>query len=388
MVIQGKEPQQLFEEALNLSNEKRENYYEYYLEPNKPGWGEKTNEYIRYQKTPKFIGFTLKRAWTFFLNFVIFMILVAIGQCSGLGVKDIVTTDSIDQRVEEKVKKSDEKHNYTYKPEELKEKREEFTLDSIKYAEKYKELKENPDMKKIISFKNDEDGTTQHYFVKMTLWGLISILVIFSPLIIWLIVTIVKLTIEINKYKDAKRYNRRLDDNYKYAMECYNTNPTCEQMEVFIEDFLMRYVDSELKFHRKFEEDFKGVTLFTNRYYDFEEEDENGNEDTYVDSYVKLTTVLLEDDCVTVMKSNWHVYEDAQSVGIFEQISYGDIGSVVLTADELTFGGISIEIPESQIFEYQNSNPSDKTTYSTTRTSDVRTFAVALRKLVQDYKNR
>ena len=59
-----------------------------------------------------------------------------------------------------------------------------------------------------------------------------------------------------------------------------------------------------------------------------------------------------------------------------------------LTSDELSFGEIVIKIPGEQVFEYQNDDYENGLTFSDTRTSDVRDFAVSLRKLVQEYKNR
>ena len=373
------------DEAMALTEEQRKNYFEYRFEPVKPGWGDNKPEDVRYRNVPKFIGFVIARALAFAGCFFIFLIMLTFGTCTGWGVKEKTTINSVDARLDAHVKTMAKKFDHTYTDLELEKKRAEFKEDSIKKDRQFEKDKEvsEADLNRIFSYIDNDDGTTQHFYIKKTFWGLFWILLIFSPLIWWFFATVRGLIGEINERKSAIKYNIALDDYYLKAMECYRTKPTDRQMENSAKILLPSLVWYEMQNHKKSEEDLKGITLFLNSNFKYDDQGEN-----YEGSAVEYTIALLDEDCVTVIRGDWSVYEDEPDAGEFEQVSYGDIGSVRLTSDELSFGDITIEIPDEQIFEYQDDNDNDEYTFSSTRTSDVQTFAVSLRKLVQEYKNK
>jgi formylmethanofuran dehydrogenase subunit E len=116
----------------------------------------------------------------------------------------------------------------------------------------------------------------------------------------------------------------------------------------------------------------KGKTLFVNHLLEYVEQG---------DSCIAYTVALLEKEGVSVVAGRWFVYEDEPQERAITSIAYAYIREVKLTETHIAFGGAEIEIPDEQMFEYQDTDPDDPTSFSTSRTSDVRQFAVALRKM-------
>ena len=378
--LSDEEKEKILEEATNLTEEERKRYYDFRFEQVKPGSGEDVPEDVRYMNVPGFVGFGIKRALMLGLNFLLFLFLLTFGTCTGWGIKGNETINSIEKRVEERVEKAAKK-DYTYPQDKLDEFYASFKADSIKSLEKDSVLR--ADCRKVFTYVDNKDGITQTFFMKKGFWGWFWVLVIFSPLIIWFFNTLAQIFIRIKDRKFAFAYNLQLDENYIMAKELYKSKPTDLQMSVFTLNFLDTVVDTELTYHKKSERDLKGMTLFLNNYFKYKDDGEN-----YEDSAVEYVIALLEEDCVTVIRSDWRIYEDIQDTGEIEQVSYGDIRNVKLTENELSFGDITIEIPDEQALEYQNDDDSNSLTFSNTRTSNVNIFAVGLRKLVQAYKNR
>ena len=356
-----------YEAALELTEEQRKNYFKYRNKPVSPA--------RHYKAVPGYVGFAFKKAWMFVVSILIFIVMSIIGTCVG-GVKEHTFTDySVEQRVEEKKKEADE-NNKKLSKKEIKEMYEKFTADSLETVTQDSML--HAQGKRIFKKHDEESGKNWHYFIQFNFWGILWILLILSPLIYWIIKTWVDLSDRMKKRKYAIIANSILDKGYVEEMELYENKPTDAQMSAYIRNFLSTVVDTELEYHKKSEEDFKGMTLFLNSYFNYKDEGEN-----YNDSAIEYTIVLLEEKCATVIRCDWRVYEDNQDIGEIEQVSYKNIQNVKLTEDELTFGKFTIEIPDEQVFEYQNDDDDDEFTFSNTRTSDVSVFAVGLRKLLE-----
>ena len=362
-----------YEKAVNLTEEQRRSFYEYWYEPEKPA----------HLDVPAGVGFGFKRALLLVGSVLLFLIMLSFDTCVGCSIKMDETVNSVENAVEDHVNTMVKKYDMTYSPEELEKIITEFKEDSIKKALKHEKfIAENQNLSKLFNWVG-KDGTTQHFYRKTSIWGWIGVLIVFSPLIIWIIVTLGGIIGTLDDRKNAKRYNREVDKNYAEAMNNFNAKPTEAQMVVYIRNFLSKIVDIELRYHKKSEEDLKGKTLYLNNYFNYQNESENFNH-----SAVEYTIVLLDEDCVTVIRDDWRVWKDNWNSGEFVQLSYGDIKNVKLTSNELSFGDTVIEIPDEQVFEYQSDDFDNELTFSNTRTSDVRDFAVSLRKLVQEYKNR
>jgi len=148
-----------------------------------------------------------------------------------------------------------------------------------------------------------------------------------------------------------------------------------------MQDFLSNMPENDMDYYKKDPEALKGKALFLNEYEDLKEGE------LYKHSFIKYSLVLLEEDMVTVIRGAWRVYEESPKIGTVQSISYHDIKDVIHTAYDLSFGGIKIRLPQEQVFQFQDEDPSNKVTYSTICTSDIPTFSIALRKLHIAFKS-
>jgi ribosomal 30S subunit maturation factor RimM len=311
--------------------------------------------------------------------------------CTGLGIKTSTVLTPVAQRVEAAVETLAAKDS-AHTEAQLAALHAELRADSVKRSKSTSYIKDDtlfharhPNLLHIYDYVDHQDGTTQQLYIKKTFWGWFWALVVFSPLIFAVFSLLGFVVGVIREGPRVARANRKMDEDHAAAMHAYNSKPTAVQMNAYIQDNLSLMPDIEMSLHKKSEEDLKGLTLFINSEFNYKEEDRD--EDDYDGSLIEYTIVLLEEDCVTIMRSDWCVFEDDTRKTEIEQISYGDVGNIKMTDDELSFGGITIDIPDCQVFEYQDDDLGDVHTFSESRTSDVRTFVVALRKLVQAYKN-
>jgi tetratricopeptide (TPR) repeat protein len=219
-------------------------------------------------------------------------------------------------------------------------------------------------------------STTELSPATMTTGDYILLVVVVAPLLIWLLVTVNL----INRLRESRRaansHNRQIMGEYAEARELHLTRPTVLEMQLFILNYLSELVDRELARHGKSEKEMKGKILLTDEFVEYE-----GEGDNYFESAVEYTIALLEKDGVSVITSDWRVWRDEPEPSTISSIAYADIKEVTLADGSLSFGGITIDIPADPMFAYQSDDPDDGLAYSTTRTSDVRQFAVALRKL-------
>ncbi len=330
------------EAAFNLTEEERRQFYDYRFEPEAPGRGFDLPDGRRLYTKESYVELALRRAWKLFLSLVAFFVLLGICLAAGWGFLS------------------------TEPPAEAVSAADSLAVTHIKLISEIKSGKESADI----------------LWVERSAAGAVWLLVVLSPLLVWLFVTVRKtLRVKTNR-SAAEAHNRQLREEYARAKELYRTKPTTEQMQLFILGYLSRIVDSELEFHGKSEKGLKGKLLFVSEFFDYAEDDEN-----YDESAVEYTIALLEKDCVSVICCDWRVYEDTADTGTIQSIAYADIRDVKLTESQLSFAGITIDIPDEPIFEYQDDDPDEVMGYSITRTSDVRQFAVALRKLHIAHKN-
>lgn len=367
------------EEAYGMTAERRRQFYEYRFEPQKPAYGHDIPEARRLKAKGSYAALTMQRLWKLALNGLLALAFFTVCSLAGWGFR---TTEhplyrlSVNRTVELKEAGAHKKFTADERAALIGEVRK----DSIATARQ-----DSLTAATHIRLKSERDGKKQ---IENVLWlkksagGYIWFLVVISPLLAWLLLTVGAFSRMAVRRRENAAYNRRLWDQYAGAEELHRTRSTDIQMILFIQGFLSTVVETELARHGKSEADLKGKTLFLNDFCDCREDSPN-----YCDSAVEYKVVLLEADSLSVITNDWRVWENAPGTGAIESVSYSDIKGVKLTGRHLSFGGITIEAPEEPIFEYQDEDLA-YITFSNTCTSDVRQFAVALRRLQTTYKNR
>ncbi len=367
------------EAAYNLTAAQRRHFYDYRFEPRKPEYGSNVLEEARLRPKGSYFVLALQRTWRFALNLLLALAFFTVCLLAGWGFD---TTEhplyrmSVERTVELKEAEAGKKLTAA----ECAALIGQMTRDSISTARQDSLMAATH-----IRLMSEKDGKKQ---VENVLWlkksagGTIWFIIVCSPLWLWLIITMSAFVRLRERRRAASIHNLSVWESYALAEELYRTKPTDTQIILFIQCFLSTAVETELARHGKSENDLRGKTLFLNDFFDYREDGPN-----YGDSAVEYKIVLLEADSVSVITNDWRVYEDAPEAGTIESISYSDIKGVKLTGKHLSFGEITIEAPEEPIFEYQDDDPA-YITFSNTCTSDVRQFAVALRRLQTAYKNR
>lgn len=213
-------------------------------------------------------------------------------------------------------------------------------------------------------------------------WGI----VLFLPLIIWTIVTIVKCKNIYSLRKFINGENKEAIDEYNFWLEMFEKRPTIKGLRSYIYHFLsdsnslVPYgdpVSCELERNNLNESDLKGKSLFLN-YYAVDDEGLS------IFSDVFYVIALLEKDCVKVFKNRWNTVEEHLDECDVKTAYYSKIQSAAIENGCLIIGDIEIVLPENDIniFAYQSTNKGNKQTYSQERTSDPKEFLKALNQLI------
>ena len=341
-----------------ISQERRLNFFKYYYEPAKPG-----------SKENPFPTFPIIRTiWTLGIRLVITFSLYAIFTLSGLGFQqnnELINKPTVKESFRKILKENDQTLT-------TKEKSDLFIKlrnDSIQRAQKDSIYNSETIILSTKIYNNEQ----QLFGIKRSPMSVFWILLIFVPLVLW-IIKYVKL------YKSISNQIKEIKEVYKQDLAGFNNKATFEEINDFVDNFLSDVVDYELKNNNKDEDDLKGKILFINYY------DDTSDLSEY--SVVRYMIALLEESKVTYLNNAWCLINDAPEKAHFHSAFYKDINSVKVSSDNISFGDISIPYPEKSLFEYQNTNSSDSLTYSTSRTSNVHEFKDALDKLIDSYKNK
>ena len=350
------------EEYVDLSAKERQQYFDYRFEPLKPGRNQH-NPLPTFPIFRKLLNLIIILAVTFVL-FIIFNLAGWGFTSNEVSLNKFVIADSARNiRDINGVKLTKKERLKAYNK---------MLNDSIEQVKKDSIFNETS----IFTISRIKDDKKHFLAIKKDKMSFLWITLLFLPLGIWTTRTIIEFT-KIGK-------NRRIiKDNYKYALEMYNSKPTDGQMKMYVMNFLSQIVDIELEYYKKDEDDLKGKILFLNNYFKYKNASEN-----YENSGIEYTVALLEDTHVTVLKSDWLIYKESPEKGEAHTVFYSDISNVRLKENSLIFGDIEIEIPDECVFEYQCDDTDDELTFSNDRTSDPRVFKAALDKLVNSHKNK
>ena len=341
-----------------LSEEQRYDYYFYPNEPSKPG--SKDNPY---PPIP-----VIKAVWRLGLTLVFTFILLAIFVMAELGFKnheESIIKPSVTETFQNRIKES---------PTKLSKKEKNSLFLKLKDDSIATAIKDSIFVSEYITLTPNVYGNTKSYLgIKRSPLSVVLIFLLFVPLVLWAIKYF-------KAFKSVYYQIKAMKEAYKHAIEGYNNKPTYEELNEFVINYLSEIVDYELCNNKKHEDDFQGKILFVNFY-------ENSQEE-YDYSCIRYMIVLLEESKVTYLNNIWRIYCDTPEKANFHSAFYKDIKSVKVSSEEMSFGDISVPFLSHSTFEYQNINPNNSLTYSTTRTSDVYEFKDALDKLINSYKNK
>ena len=357
------------EKAKNLDSETRRNCYEYWHSP--------------LPKKYSIVAPIVKRAlWLVFWLIVSAIVLL-------LNLKRITDQPTVCTSVNAVVATKEITNKKKFTEREKGEIHAEAVRDSIVKAENFDAY--FADRCTIFSVKNKE-GYKTCFVLKITIKSMFLLLGILALLSWWAYKTWRIVAYEIYLKK-------RTHHNYQEALEKFLSTPYEDkelQLPIFISNFLSKVVDMELKRHGKSEKDFKGITLFS-CWVKFAKPDGMSQPSPLI----AYDIITLEEDCITMIQNNWFAIHDEVSKieAELQQMSYSQIETIIASSELISIGNWTItkqiktepdpdgKLP--QIFEYQDQYEDPVyNTYSTTRTSDFNKFAMALRKLVQEYKSK
>jgi hypothetical protein len=137
------------------------------------------------------------------------------------------------------------------------------------------------------------------------------------------------------------------------------------------------------------EKDMRGKILFVNY---FEDEDMDGDPTTnplITLRHIYYVIAIPQRDKLVMLKNRWDTMTDTMESCDAESVFYRNILSLNVSGDEIaiekvggTTSGIVLPSTGESIFSYQDTDPSNTMTYSTTRTSDPHAFVKALETLI------
>ena len=140
------------------------------------------------------------------------------------------------------------------------------------------------------------------------------------------------------------------------------------------------------------EKDMRGKILFVNY---FEDEDMDGDPTTcplVTLRYIYYVIAIPQRDKLVMLKNRWDTMTDYIESCDLESVFYRNITSLNVSGDEIeinlsggTSTGIVLSPTGESIFAYQDKDPSNKMTYSATRTSNPHVFVKALETLIASH---
>ena len=137
------------------------------------------------------------------------------------------------------------------------------------------------------------------------------------------------------------------------------------------------------------EDDMKGKILFVNYFEDTDHEDCPTDNPLIVLRHIYYVIAVPQKDKLVMMKNCWDTLYNRFDRCDVEYIPYKSICSLEPRQDEIAIvlnngeeKGIVLSPVEVSIFEYQNNDPKETDTYSTTRTSNPDDFIQALNALL------
>lgn len=240
------------------------------------------------------------------------------------------------------------------------------------------------------------------YGVEKSWRGIVCVALLFLPLLIWILATIIRMISCSRERASIARLNKERAEQYEADMEAYQTRPSISDYAYYCTQFLGQGkvagkgdpVTQALKAVDVDEKALPSKILFLN-YFDYE--DENGYPTVEPESVldrIYYVIAIPQEEKLTIFVNYWDTTLDSVSSCDYRSLLYRNINSIQKNDEFLLIsmvGGeeIDIKLPpygRSNILHYQGECPKDGTCYSTTRTGNVVEFINSLEKLVSNFQ--
>lgn len=259
---------------------------------------------------------------------------------------------------------------------------------------------------KIYHAPAEDLNTVLHYEGFERSWkGLLGALLFVLPFLLLILRWLMIISKNAKERRAVGEYNKEQKEIYNYSRYMHTTRPTKYEYMEFCRHYLSPQspclsssydpVAHALKEQNIDERDMRGKILFLNY---FEYEDEYGNYTTnplLTLRYVYYVIAIPQRDKLLLLKNRWDTLCDEMEPCDSEAVFYRNILSVNVASDEIaiektggTTSGIVLPNTGESIFEYQDSEPYNSMTYSTTRTSNPHVFVKALETLIASHSSR
>lgn len=229
--------------------------------------------------------------------------------------------------------------------------------------------------------------------------GIAGIALFLLPVLLYIIRLLWVFIANARDRKDARRCNKELRDDYDHAKQMCATRATKLEYIAFCRNYLAQRsrclpetgdpVSLALKQNHIDEDDMKGKILFVNYFEDTDHEDCPTDNPLIVLRHIYYVIAVPQKDKLVMMKNCWDTLYNRFDRCDVEYIPYKSICSLEPRQDEIAIvlnngeeKGIVLSPVQVSIFEYQNTDPQETDTYSTTRTSNPDDFIQALNALL------
>jgi hypothetical protein len=232
--------------------------------------------------------------------------------------------------------------------------------------------------------------------------GLAGVGLMLLPIIMFVIHWLVIIGVTSKKRSAVAQRNSNKQFNYNMAMSMHEMRPTKYEYMEFCRHYLspqspclsMSYdpVSQALEEYNIDEKDMRGKILFVNY---FEDEDMDGDHTSsplITMRHIYYVIAIPQRDKLVMLKNRWDTMTDTMESCDSESVFYRNILSLNVSGDEIeidlvggTSTGIVLPSTGESIFAYQDKKPSNKMTYSTTRTSNPHAFVKALETLIASH---
>jgi hypothetical protein len=222
------------------------------------------------------------------------------------------------------------------------------------------------------------------------------------PIILFIIHWLVIIGSTSRKRSAVVNRNKEKQVNYHNTMAMHNSRCTKYEYMEFCRHHLSPQspylsesydpVAAALDEQRIDENDMRGKILFVNY---FEDEDMDGDYTTnplIALRHIYYVIAIPQRDKLVMLKNRWDTMTDRMDTCDAESVFYRNILSLNVRGDEIEIGlvggtstGIVLPSAGQSIFSYQDTDPSEKMTYSSTRTSDPHVFVKALETLIASH---
>ena len=232
--------------------------------------------------------------------------------------------------------------------------------------------------------------------------GLLGVGLIVLPFFLFIIHLLVIIGVTGKKRREIGERNKEKKAWYNISMFRHKDRSTKYEYMEFCRHYLSPQspclstsydpVAMALKAHNIDENDMRGKILFVNY---FEDEDMDGEPTTsplVTLRHIYYVIAIPQRDKLVMLKNCWDTMTDDVEACDSESVFYRNILSLNVHGDEIeiekvggTTSGIVLPSRGESIFSYQDKDPSNKMTYSATRTSDPHVFVKALETLIASH---